>query len=163
MRMADPEAHCTIVGSLDWINTNGQSMQETIAKNPHLYTLAGEVKDERKFQYLRDAHVFCSASGDETFGIAAIEAASMGLPLALSDLPCYEGIWKHGMNALLAPVGAIDCISWNLKALTQDRNLASRLAHAAMQTSARFTLDRFLNAMSDALSQAIQDPIRRFV
>jgi glycosyltransferase involved in cell wall biosynthesis len=122
--------------------------------------LAGEVSDENKLQHLRVADVFCSASGDETFGMAQVEAASMGLPLALSDLPCYEGIWQHGVNALLSPVGAIDCLSWNLKALTQDPQLAFRLGKAAQKTAERFTLASFLRNMSDALIQAIQDPVQ---
>jgi glycosyltransferase involved in cell wall biosynthesis len=158
LRLGDPQAHCTLVGNLDYLHLNGQAMLDAIAQHPQRVTLAGEVTDEQKLQLLREAHVFCSASGDETFGMAPVEAASMGLPLALSDLPCYEGIWQHGVNALLAPVGAVDCLSWNLKALTQDPQLAARLGQAAQKTAGRFTLDRFLRNMSDALVQAIQDP-----
>lgn len=162
LRMSEPEAHCTLVGNLDYLSMNGPAMTDAIASNPHLFTLTGELLDEnQKNQYLRDASVYCSASGDETFGMAAVEAASMGLPLALSDLPCYQGIWQHGVNALLAPVGAVDCLSWNLKALLNDPALAHRISLAGRQTAARFTLDRFLRGMSDALLQTIQDPLPR--
>ena len=162
MRMDDPGVHCTFVGNLAWLQLNGPEMLEAIERNPHLFTLAGEVPEgQHKTRYLHDAHVFCSASGDEAFSLVAQEAAAMGLPLALSDLPCYQGVWRHGENALMAPVGAIDCLSWNLKALTQDRQLAARLGRAAMQTAARYTQERFLRGMSDALLAAIQDPIPR--
>ena len=162
LRMSDPEAHCTIVGNLDYLHMNGQAMIDAVAGNPKRFTLTGEILDENeKIQYLRNASVYCSASGDETFGMAAVEAASIGLPLALSDLPCYQGIWQHGVNALLSPVGAVDCLSWNLKALLNDRALAHRISLAGRQTAARFTLDRFLRGMSDALIQTIQDPLPR--
>jgi len=161
-RMGNPKIHCTFVGGLDWMHLNGQSMKDSLAKYPALFTLAGEIMDEQqKLRFLRDSDVFCSASCDETFNISALEAAFMGLPLALSDLPCYQGIWKHGVNALLAPVGAIDCLTWNLRALTQDQHLAARLGRAAMQTAAQYTLEENLRGMTDALLQAVHDPVRR--
>jgi glycosyltransferase involved in cell wall biosynthesis len=161
MRMGDALAHCTLVGNLDHVQLNGQAMLDTIAQNPQRFTLAGEVTDAQKQQHLQQSDVFCSASGDETFGMAQMEAAALGLPLALSDLPCYAGIWQHGVNALLSPVGAVDCLSWNLVALTQDAALAARLGQAAQATAARFGTERFLRQMSDALVQTIQDPLPR--
>lgn len=160
IRMGDSERHCTLVGSVEHIALNGSAMRTALQDNPQLFTVTGEVSDAQKLQHLLAADVFCSASGDETFGMAQVEAASLGLPLALSDLPCYAGIWEHGVNALLAPVGAVDVLSWNLLALTRDPVLAQRLGQAAQKTAARFTQERFLRAMSDVLVQAIQDPKR---
>jgi glycosyltransferase involved in cell wall biosynthesis len=162
VRMALPDVRCTFLGNLDYLHLNGPAMQEALARQPQVFTLAGEVMDEsQKIRYLRTADVFCSTSGDESFPMTPVEAASMGLPLALSDLPCYKGVWQHGVNALLAPVGSVDCISWNLMALTHDPDLARRLGQAAQRTAERFTMERFLNAMFNALTQAIQDPVPR--
>ena len=80
----------------------------------------------------------------------------LGLALALSDLPCYAGVWKHGVHALMAPVGAVDCLAWNLRALTQDPALAARLGRAAQETARQFTLERFVRGMSAALVGAAQ-------
>lgn len=157
LRMGDSERHCTLVGSVEHLALNGLEMQTALQHNPQLFTVTGEVTDAQKLQYLQAAQVFCSASGDETFGMAQVEAASLGLPLALSDLPCYQGIWQHGVNALLAPVGAVEVLCWNLLALTRDPALAQRLGQAAQKTSERFTQERFLRAMSDVLIQAAQD------
>jgi hypothetical protein len=44
-------------------------------------------------------------SDDDSLGIAPIEAVSYGVPVILSDMPCCAGIWRHGVNALLYPVG----------------------------------------------------------
>jgi glycosyltransferase involved in cell wall biosynthesis len=158
MRLPAPRPRCVLVGSLEWNHVNDTSMAAAIGAHPETFTLTGVV--ERPSDYFSMASVYCTASGDETFGMAVVEAALAGVPLALSDLPCYEGIWKHGVNALLAPVGAVDCIAWNLRALLEDAQLAARLAQAARQTAAYFSMDRFLRGMSDALVQAIQDPVR---
>lgn len=158
-RMGLPDLRCTFVGNVDHLALNGQDMQNTMAQNPDTFHLAGEVTDPGALvQHLLGADVFCSASADESFPMAPMEAASMGLPLALSDLPCHRGVWKHGVNALFAPVGAVDCISWNLNALTADPALATRLGRAAQQVAERYTLELFLKGMSDVLTQAINDP-----
>jgi glycosyltransferase involved in cell wall biosynthesis len=162
VRLASPAVRCTLVGNLDYLALNGQAMLDALARQPHVFTLTGEVMNEtQKIQHLRSADVFCSTSGDESFPMTPVEAASLGLPLALSDLPCYQGLWQHGVNALLAPVGAVDCIAWNLQALTQDAGLALRLGRAAQNTAERFTFERFMNGMTNALSEAIQDPAQR--
>ena len=158
-RLGMDQAHCTLVGDLRWLERNGPDMLATIERHPTSFTLTGEVSDQDKLRHMQNANLFCSASGDETFGMAALEAASLGLPLALSDLPCYQGIWRHGHNALLSPVGAVDCLTWNLAALIQDQELAKRIGQAAQRTAARYTLDRFERGISDVLLQAIEDPL----
>lgn len=158
-RMGLAGVRCTFVGNLDHLARNGEAMQQTLAQHPDTFWLAGETSEASQVvAHLREADVYCSASADEAFPMTPIEAASMGLPLALSDLPCYQGVWQHGVNALLAPVGAVDCIAWNLTALCQDAALAGRLSHAAQQVAERFTHERFVAGMVDALTQAVQDP-----
>ncbi|MEY2860975.1 MAG: hypothetical protein RL392_1433 [Pseudomonadota bacterium] len=160
--LSDASAHCTLVGNTDHLQANGDAMLQALDAHPHLFTLAGTVTDAHKLDLMRAADVFCSASEDETFGIAPLEAACLGLPVALSDLPCYAGIWKHGVNALLSPVGAIDVLAWNLKALMQDTGLADRLARAGYATAQRFTHERFLRGMSSVLVDAIEDRLPLF-
>jgi glycosyltransferase involved in cell wall biosynthesis len=144
------------------LQANGDAMLQALDAHPHLFTLAGTVTDAHKLDLMRAADVFCSASEDETFGIAQLEAACLGLPVALSDLPCYAGIWKHGVNALLSPVGAVDVLAWNLKALMRDTGLADRLARAGYATAQRFTQERFLRGMSSVLVDAIEDRLPLF-
>lgn len=158
-RMEIANVHCTMVGSLEWAQHNDPCLQDSLAQWPARFTLQGEAFDEDLARQFRNADVFCSTSGDETFGTAQLEAAAFGLPLALSDLPCYEGIWRHGVNALLAPVGAVDCIAWNLTALCRDEKLAQRIALEGQKTAARFTREKFLRSMSEVLVQAILDPV----
>lgn len=163
LRMGDPQAHCTLVGSVAHVALNGEAMQEALQSHPAQFTITGEVSDADKLQYLLQSDVFCSASADETFGMAQVEAASLGLPLVLSDLPCYEGIWRHGVNALLSPVGAVDVMSWNLLALTRDPGLARRLAQAGQSVASRFSQDRMVQSMQDVLLQAARDPVAGLV
>jgi len=161
LRAAVPGARALLAGSLAHVGDNEPSMLQAIQAHPDLFTLAGEVSEPEKIRLLNEASVFCSAASDETFCMAAMEAAAHGVPLALSDLPCYEGIWRHGVNALLAPVGELDVLAWNLRALLHDAALAARLGDAARRTSARFTRAAFLDRMTAVLQDAVADPLQR--
>lgn len=152
------DLHCTLVGSLAWLDQNEAHMLEQLRTHAGLFTLTGELPREQVAARLRQAHVYCSASGDESFSMAVLDAAATGLPLALTDLPGTHDTWLHGINALLAPPGAVDCMAWNLRALLQDRPLAARLGAQAAQTARRFGRDAFLQRMTMVASQAIADP-----
>ncbi len=160
LRLGDASVSCTMVGDTALMHLNGEAMGALIARHAQQFTVTGEVGHEQTLHHLRGADVYCSASGDEAFSLSALEAAAIGLPLAMTELPGHEGVWRHGVNALLAPVGAIDCLSWNLKALLEDRRLADRLALAARQTAARYGLERCVQGMSEVLLAAIRDPVR---
>lgn len=160
LHMTDLPMKCTMAGSLEWLGLNGPEFMQMINMRPDLIRLEGEVTDPDRMQNLfAQANLFCLPSSDECFPRAILEAASAGLPLALTDLPCHEGIWKHGVNALMHPVGAVDMLHWNLRALGTDSALANRLRSAALAVAHRFGRERFLKGMVGILEDAIRDPL----
>jgi glycosyltransferase involved in cell wall biosynthesis len=160
LRLPDLPMHCTLIGNVEHLALNGQAMQDALANNPHRYTMTGQIAQaDLVQQHYQQSHIFCLPSGDECSPRSVFEAAANGLPLALSDLPCHQGIWRHGENALLSPVGAVDCLSWNLRALSQDQPLADRLSRAARATARRFGMEQFLQSMTHTIVQAAQDRV----
>lgn len=57
---------------------------------PANVTFTGLVPRDEVFAYCAAADVFFLPSRHETFGLATLEAATAGLPLVLTDLPCYQ-------------------------------------------------------------------------
>jgi glycosyltransferase involved in cell wall biosynthesis len=160
LRLTDLPMKCTMAGSLEWLSLNGPEFTHMLNLRPDLIRLEGEVTDREKMQDLfARANLFCLPSSDECFPRAILEAASAGLPLALTDLPCHAGIWEHGVNALMSPAGAHDLLHWNLRALAHDSALATRLSTAALAVANRFGKERFLRAMVSVLEDAVRDPL----
>lgn len=137
LRLGDTRAHCDFVGNTDHLASLDASTREILASRSDLFTVHGEVSQPRLADFLRQSRLLCHPSGDETFGMAPMEAALFGMPLALSALPCYEGIWNHGHSCLFHPPGAIDLLAWHLRALLSDNAMAQRLADAARRTAQR--------------------------
>jgi glycosyltransferase involved in cell wall biosynthesis len=163
---ADIGMQVKLLGNYEWVAQNNPVLMGLLRDHPHALTLVGESPASADMLdssfvngHMESCGIYASASADETFGIANLEAAAWGLPPAVSKLPCYEGIWKHGVNALMHPVGAADCLAWNLRALALDAGLNQRIAAAAMQTARRFGMDRFISSMTDVLQECITDRV----
>jgi glycosyltransferase involved in cell wall biosynthesis len=135
------DLECVLVGKP--VIALAKPSQELTARQPDTFRLVGEVKPAVTQAWLASADVFALPSGSESMGLAALEAAVHGVPVVLSDLPAYEGIWRHGHNCLLHPVGDVAMLAWSLRMLLDDAGLRARLGKAAAQTAARFPFEEF--------------------
>jgi glycosyltransferase involved in cell wall biosynthesis len=134
---------CLIVGRHVGLPPEAQEMAQTA---PARFRLLGEVEDHVMMAWLRAADVFCLPSMSETHALAAHEAAHLAKPLVLSDLQAYHGVFAHGRDALLVPVGDVDLLAAMLEALVTRPALRRRLGEAARNTAAYFTEKRFTTA-----------------
>jgi glycosyltransferase involved in cell wall biosynthesis len=160
LQLTDLPMKCTLAGSLAGLDTNGPEFNKKIISRLDLIRLEGEVSSDEHMQNLyARANLFCLPSSDEVFPRAILEAACAGLPLALSDLPCHEGVWKHGIHALMHPVGATDMLHWNLRALATDTALAQRLRAAALEVAHQHSKEAFIKSMVSVLQDAMRDPL----
>ena len=71
-------------------------------------------------------------------------------PMVLSDLPVDGGIWRHGRNCLMYPVGAIGLLAQSIAVLAENPELRGRLGGAARATASPYTEAAFF-ARFDAL------------
>lgn len=127
---------CTLIGHLHSLPDDCQAL---IAANPAQFELTGELENPRVLDAINDADMFCLPSGEEAHPIAVIEAATLGKPMILSDLPTYDGVWRHGRNCLTFPVGSVDFLARAIALLTADANLRGDLGAAAKRTAAPLT------------------------
>jgi hypothetical protein len=86
--------------------------------------------------------------------LTTLEAAMIERPMVLSDLPVYEGIWRHGRNCLLFPVGAIGMLAQSIAMLAGNAELRARLGAAARHTAIPYTESAFFLRF-DALLESL--------
>jgi glycosyltransferase involved in cell wall biosynthesis len=104
---------------------------------PRHARLDGELPHADAVAQMREAGVFVSPSLYEPFGLAVLEAARMGLPLVLSDIPTFRELWD-GCALFFAPRDA-DALASAVNRLAADPTLRLRLGQAAQVRSRRFT------------------------
>jgi glycosyltransferase involved in cell wall biosynthesis len=138
------DVECIFVGSTSNLESIGTDYVAKLRERPTLFRLAGELDRRGTLEYMASADVFCLPSGDESQPIAPLEAAALGVPCVLTDLPPYVGVWHHGVNCLMQPVGDPTLLRWNLTAVLDDPQIRERLASAAKVLPQRFSIKPFL-------------------
>ena len=96
----------------------------------------------RFIDILQQADVFLLPSETESFGLAALEAMSCGVPVVASAVGGLPEVIEHGRTGLLAPVGDVEAHAAAVCALLDDPPRRAALGRAARQTAAeRFALE----------------------
>ena len=126
---------CVLVGERLQLDAPAEAI---VAAHPERFVLPGALPPEEVQRLYRSADVFALPSGDEGLAQAPIQAAWHGVPVVLSDLDCYAGLWKHGVNALLHPVGESELLAWYLRMLVASPTMGRRLAGAARSVATGF-------------------------
>jgi L-malate glycosyltransferase len=91
---------------------------------------------------LRRAHVFLLPSETESFGLAALEALSCGVPVVASRAGGLPEVIREGEAGFLLPVGDVDAMAAAVARILDDAALHRRLS----QTARADTVSRFSRA-----------------
>ncbi len=143
---------CVLAGDFYRLEPPGPSIIEGA---PERFRLTGGLAPELVASLYRSADVFSLPSEDESMPLAPVEAAWHGIPVVLSDLDCYAGVWRDGHNALIHPVGDVEMLAWHLRALFESPSLRARLVANGRATAARFSAHRAGPAFEATLVEAI--------
>jgi len=146
---------CVLIGEYVSVDAPGE---EIIRANPARFLLTGGLQPERVNAWYRSSDVFCLPSGDECMPISPVEAAWHGVPALLADLECYEGVWRHGVNALMHPVGDVEMLAWHLRMLLESPTMHARFSAACRTVPLRFTEQRSADMFDAVLREAIATP-----
>jgi len=145
------DVECVIIGKYFHLDEAARTIATAA---PETFRMLGETSNAETLSWLRSADVFCLPSLVESQPISILEAALLGRPLVLTDLPAYKGIWRHGQNCLLAPVADVDWLAHSIAILLSSDGLRERLGRAACATARRFSEAAFF-ARFDAVFDTI--------
>ncbi len=108
-------------------------------------TYAGNVPDAALPDHYRlgDVFAFPSVDRSEAFGIAALEAASCGLPVVASDLPGVRTVVREGITGRRVAAGSVPQLADALVAVLGDEQLRQKLGAAgAAMAAEEYSLER---------------------
>lgn len=88
-------------------------------------------KQEEIFRLLSIGDVFIMPSGSESFGLAALEAMSCGVPCITSDAGGLKEVNKHGVTGYIAPLGDVERMSEYVLKILNDKDLKEQLSKDA--------------------------------
>lgn len=105
----------------------------------------GPLSHAETLERIGNAEIFLSPSRYETFGLAALEAATRRTPLVLADIPVYRELWDGA--ALFVPPNDPAAYAEAIDKLVNERQLREILSQLASNRATRFTFVRQAMAM----------------
>lgn len=102
-------------------------------------------KLEQVEEILSVADVFLLPSGSETFGLAALEAMSCGVPVVSSDIGGIPELNVHGETGYLAGLGDVDAMANYTRALITNDSLHKKMSEAARKRAEQFELGHIVS------------------
>lgn len=146
------DAECILCGQHFHLDDSAKAI---IARAPERFRIIEGATDDEIHAWQELADIVCLASGSETQGLAAYEAALLARPLLLSDLPCYRDVFVHGRNCLMFPVGHIDMLAMSMAMLAANPALRTHLGLAAQRTVMRFSREAFFARFEGVMVTAV--------
>jgi glycosyltransferase involved in cell wall biosynthesis len=120
----------------------------------------GHVSEEEKRRLLARAHLFCTASEIEGWGLTVIEANALRTPVLAADSPGHRDSVRNGVTGLLFPPGDARALAAAAFRLLTDERQAKVLAIAGRAWAEFFTWEetakRMLSILEDVASGAWQ-------
>ncbi|MBI3547485.1 MAG: glycosyltransferase family 4 protein [Elusimicrobia bacterium] len=129
-----PEAKLTILGR-DFQAGHYQKFAAALGLRRRV-RFAGDAGPREVRAALRRARFVVSGSRRETYGMAVLEAMSMGAPIAATRTGVAAAILRNGRSALVSAPGDVAALAEAMSALWEDAGLRRRLGRAARALAA---------------------------
>lgn len=137
-------------------------LQTTAARAQLPAQFLGFVNIDRLPAYYCAADVLAHPAEIETFGVIAVEAAILALPLVLSDHVGAIGptsIARPGKNALVYPCGDVAALAQALWRMASEPDLVSRLSSASLEISEELDGKKSVSGALEAVRYCLSNRI----
>jgi phosphatidylinositol alpha-mannosyltransferase len=119
--------------------------------------MRGAVPNEQVPSYLAAGDVFVSpAVGQESFGIALVEAMAAGLPVVATDIPGYREVVSNDVEGLLVPPRDPEALAAGLVRVLGSPELAARLGGAGQERARTFDWPIVVDRLEVLYGRAIE-------
>ncbi|MBA3362818.1 MAG: glycosyltransferase family 4 protein, partial [Actinobacteria bacterium] len=117
----------------------------------------GAQPNERVPSFLAASEVFVSpAVGQESFGIALVEAMAAGLPVVATDIPGYREVVSDGVEGLLVPPRDPEALAAGLVRVLREPKLAARLGEAGRTHARTFDWPIVVDRLEELYGRAVE-------
>jgi len=113
----------------------------------------GKIQDPRHVLELAD--LFILPSETESFGLAALEAMSVGVPVISSNTGGIPEVNKHGVSGLLSDVGDIDDMAKNALSILESKETLDKFKKGAHKQALEFDINKIVQQYEDLYKEVV--------
>jgi phosphatidylinositol alpha-mannosyltransferase len=97
-----------------------------------------------------------AATGQESFGIALVEAMAAGLPVVATDIPGYREVVTDGVDGLLVPPRDPEALAAGLVRVLTEPQLAERLGRAGRERARSYDWSIVVDRLEELYGRAVE-------
>ncbi|HOZ53627.1 MAG TPA: glycosyltransferase [bacterium] len=125
-----------------------ESAIKKLAQNNKKIFFEGWVNNLSNYYY--NADIFLISSNHEGWGMTAVEAASFGLPVIMTDVGCANEFIKNRYNGIVCPVGDKESMYESLKFLVLNKNERERMSQNSLESYKLLTEKNYLQELKNS-------------
>ncbi len=149
-----PEVRLLLIGDKSFYDTIDEDLRNWVASSNQVIYIPPNSEIP---QYMACMDVFSLPSYREGFGLVIVEAAAMGVPVVVSNVPGPIDAMSHNETGLVVPVKNVKALAAALRILLKDRE--KRLLFGA--SAAIFAKNSF--EQNEFLQRVLEDKVRLLV
>ncbi len=153
-----PEIHLTMFGPI-LENREYDAVNELI-KDKDLSSnvdLPGLIPKADVPTQLNKSDIFINTTNYESFGVAVMEAAALGLTIVTTDAGELPYMWANGEDALVVPVGDANAMSLAIKRILTEPGLAEKLSRNARQKAEQYDWSAILPLWENLFAEVLEN------
>ena len=134
-----PDIHLTMIGpdKADGSFDKVSNFLESTSLETHV-TFTGAIPKHTVSDWLGKFDIFLNTTQFESFGVAVMEAAAVGLPIVSTDVGELPYLWSDENDALLVPPNDADRMAKAIKRILTEPGLSGRLSQNARSKAEGF-------------------------
>lgn len=121
----------------------------------HQIIFIGKVRDTREVLQLSD--LFLLTSEKESFGLAALEALSVGVPVVSTNIGGIPEVNEEGFSGYLSDVGDVTSMAASAVKILEDKEVHQRFRENAYEQSKQFSLEKILPVYENLYEKVLKD------
>lgn len=156
LRETFPDIHLTMIGrdeedgSFDAV----RKIAEESGVRAHLH-FSGSVPKVNVPLHLQKHDVFLNTTRTESFGVAVMEAAALGLPIVTTDVGELPLLWSNEENALLVSSNDAHAMAQAVRRILTEPGLAERLSGNARHKAEKYDWSFILPQWESLIEQVL--------
>jgi glycosyltransferase involved in cell wall biosynthesis len=119
-------------------------------------TITGPIQNSEVPTRLQDYDLFINTTHLESFGVAVMEAAAVGLPIVTTSVGELPLLWTHGHDALMVPDGDAEAMAKAIAEIISTPTLAENLSRNARVRAEEFNWGSILPTWEKLFKSALK-------
>lgn len=115
--------------------------------------MVGKIRDAAQLMKISD--LFLLPSQTESFGLAALEAMAVGVPVISSNTGGIPEVNEHGYSGFLSNVGDVDDMAQNAVKLLSDDQILNQFKNQAKLQAEKFCITKILPLYEDLYKKVV--------